>query len=284
MNENHKETEEEGLTFWEHLDEFRGVLVRSVIAVVVLTIVAFSFKGILFDHVLLAPKNADFITYRILCKIGNFFSVGFLCLEPSSIKLININLAGQFMSHMTIAFMTGFLVASPYIVWEFWRFIKPGLTAEERKNTRGAVAVISGLFLAGVVFSYFLAVPLMVNFLGNYQVSTAVENQIALSSYTSSVTMLCLLMGLVFEFPVVVLFLTRIGVLSPQFLTRYRKHTIIGILILAGFITPSPDIFSQLIVAVPLYLLFEISLQLSRRTYRKFRQNEEYGEEMEPAG
>jgi sec-independent protein translocase protein TatC len=275
MKERRKTEDEEGMTFWEHLDEFRGVLIRSVIAIILVTVVAFSFKSILFDYIILAPKDADFITYRILCGIGRKLSVSFLCLQPSTINLININLAGQFMAHMTISIMSGFVVASPYIVWEFWRFIKPGLTGLEKKNTRGAVAVISGLFIAGVLFSYFLAVPLMVNFLGNYQVSPAVVNQIALNSYTGAVTMMCFLMGLVFEFPIIVLFLTRIGILSPKLLTRYRKHTIVIILIVAGLITPSPDIFSQMIVAFPLYILFEISLQLSKRTYRKMTRKEE---------
>ena len=266
-----KQDDKEGMTFWEHLDELRGVLIRSIIAIILLTIIAFSFKSILFDLIILGPKNSDFITYRVLCRIGKALSINSFCLEPSTIKLINIDLAGQFMSHMTIAIMAGFIIASPYIVWEFWRFIKPGLTENEKKNTSGAVGVISGLFIAGVLFSYFLAVPLMVNFLGNYQVSTSVANQIALTSYTSAVTTMCFLMGLVFEFPIVVLFLTKIGILTPGFLKRYRKHTIVVILIVAGFITPSPDIFSQLIVAFPLYLLFEISLHLSKRIYRKMQ-------------
>ena len=268
-NDSTKQDDDEGMTFWEHLDELRGVLIRSIIAIILLTLVAFSFKGILFDLIILGPKNSDFITYRVLCRIGKALSINSFCLEPSTIKLINIELAGQFMSHMTIAIMAGFIVASPYIVWELWRFIKPGLTENEKKNTSGAVGVISGLFIAGVLFSYFLAVPLMVNFLGNYQVSASVVNQIALTSYTSAVTTMCFLMGLVFEFPIVVLFLTKIGILTPGFLKRYRKHTIVVILIVAGFITPSPDVFSQLIVAFPLYLLFEISLQLSKRIYRK---------------
>jgi len=283
-NDRRKPDNEEGMTFWEHLDELRGVLIRSIVAIILLTIIAFSFKGILFDIVILGPKNSDFITYRVLCKIGKTLSMNFFCLEPSTIKLININLAGQFMSHMTISIMAGFIVASPYIVWEFWRFIKPGLTENENKNTRGAVAVISGLFITGVLFSYFLAVPLMVNFLGNYQVSSSVVNQIALTSYTSAVTTMCFLMGLVFEFPIVVLFLTRIGILTPRFMSRYRKHTIVVILIIAGLITPSPDIFSQLIVAIPLYLLFEISLQLSKRIYRKLEHSEESEENRNLAG
>jgi len=268
------ETEEKEMTFWEHLDALRSVLIRGIIAVVILTIVAFSFKHILFDYIILAPKNSDFITYRLLCKLGKFLSVNALCLDTTSIHLININLSGQFMSHMTISFIVAIIIASPYIVWEFWRFIAPGLTPAERKNTRGAVLVISSLFLTGVLFSYFLAVPLMVNFLGNYQVSETVANQIALDSYTSSVTTMILLMGLIFEFPVVVLFLTKIGILNPVFMSKYRKHTIVFILIVAGLITPSPDIFTQLVVAVPLYALYEISVQLSKKVYRHKKASE----------
>ncbi|MGA3012467.1 MAG: twin-arginine translocase subunit TatC [Bacteroidales bacterium] len=268
MSRKNRESKTE-MTFWEHLDEFRSVLIHGIIAFVILSIVAFSFKHILFDIIILGPKNSDFITYRVLCKIGKFFGVNSLCLDTSSLHIINISLAGQFMAHMTTSFIAGFIVASPYIIWEFWRFVKPGLTETERKNTRGAVLVISSLFISGVLFSYFLAVPLMVNFLGNYQVSESVANQIALDSYVSAVTTMTLLMGLIFEFPVVVVVLTKIGILSPSFMSKYRKHTIVLILLIAGLITPSPDAFTQLVVSVPLYALYEISVQLSKRVYRK---------------
>jgi len=273
------ESQEKEMTFWDHLDALRGAIIRSVIAIFVVSITAFIFKQILFDQIILAPKNNDFITYRILCKLGKMLSIDSFCFDTTSIKLINIDLAGQFISHMMISIIAGLIVASPYIVWELWRFIKPGLTENERKNTRGAVLIISMLFLTGVLFSYFLVVPLMINFLGNYQVSPSVVNQIALTSYTGSVTTMTLIMGLIFEFPILVIFLTKIGILTPSLLKKYRKHTIVVILILAGFITPSPDIFSQLIVAVPLYMLYEISLSISSRMYRK-REETEKMEEM----
>jgi sec-independent protein translocase protein TatC len=260
--------EKKEMTFWEHLDELRSVLIRIMAAIVVLAIVAFSFKHILFDYIILAPKNSDFITYRVLCRFGKFIGVDSFCLDASTLHLININLAGQFMAHMTTSIIAALILASPYVVWEFWRFIVPGLTESERRNTRGAVLVISSLFITGVLFSYFLAVPLMVNFLGNYQVSESVVNQIALNSYTGAVTTMTLLMGLIFEFPVIVLFLTKIGILTPTFMSRHRKHIIIGILVVAGLITPSPDIFSQLIVAIPLYALYEISVQLSKKIFK----------------
>lgn len=273
------ESQENEMTFWDHLDALRGAIIRSVIAIFVVSITAFIFKQILFDQIILAPKNNDFITYRILCKLGKMLSIDSFCFDTTSIKLINIDLAGQFISHMMISIIAGLIVASPYIVWELWRFIKPGLTENERKNTRGAVLIISMLFLTGVLFSYFLVVPLMINFLGNYQVSPSVVNQIALTSYTGSVTTMTLIMGLIFEFPILVIFLTKIGILTPSLLKKYRKHTIIVILIIAGLITPSPDIFSQLIVAVPLYMLYEISLSVSSRMYRK-REEIEKMEEM----
>jgi len=274
MRKRTKDGERE-MTFWEHLDELRGVLIRGIIAIAVVTIVAFSFKNILFDVIILGPKNSDFITYRVLCKLGKMISMNSLCLDTTSIHLINISLAGQFMAHITTSIIAGFVVASPYIFFEFWRFVKPGLTDTERKSTRGAVLVISTLFLTGILFSYFLAVPLMVNFLGNYQVSTSVTNTIALDSYTSAVTTMTLLMGLIFEFPIVVLFLTRIGILTPAYMSKHRKHTIVIILIVAGFITPSPDMFTQLVVAVPLYLLYEISVILSKKYYRKRKESME---------
>lgn len=262
-------SEEKEMTFWEHLDELRGTIFRSLIAMAVLSIAAFFFKGILFDHILLAPKDPDFITYRVFCRIGHWLGVASLCIDPASFQLINIGLAGQFMSHMNISIIAGLILSMPYILWEIWRFIKPGLTEREQAGTRGAVIIISLLFLTGVLFSYFIVVPLMVNFLGGYQVSESVSNQIALTSYTSSITIMTLLMGLLFELPVLVVFLTKAGILTPAVLKRYRKHTLIVILIVAGVITPSPDMFSQLVVAVPLYGLYEASLVIAGRIHRR---------------
>ena len=261
--------EEKEMTFWEHLDELRGTLWRIILAILLTSIAAFAFKEVLFDDIILAPKSETFITYRVFCHIGNWLSMPSLCIDPSHFQLININLAGQFTTHMNISLVAGLIIALPYVLWEFWRFIKPGLNEKEIRSSRGAVTIISFLFLTGVLFSYFIAAPLMINFLGGYAVSAAVSNQIALTSYVSSITMMPLLMGLLFELPVLVLFLTKIGIITPKHLRKYRKQTIIGILIVAGVITPSPDVFSQLIVALPLYALFEFSLAISSRIYRK---------------
>lgn len=261
--------EEKEMTFFEHLDELRGTLWKIIIAILVTSITAFLFKEVLFDDIILAPKSKTFITYRVFCKLGEWLSMPSLCIDPSQFQLININLAGQFTSHMNISMVAGLIVALPYALWELWRFIKPGLNEQEVKGSRGAVSIISLLFLLGVLFSYFIVAPLMINFLGGYAVSASVSNQISLTSYVSSITLMTLLMGLLFELPMLILFLTKIGIVTPKHLRKYRKHTMIGILIIAGIITPSPDIFSQLIVAVPLYGLFELSLAISSRMYRK---------------
>jgi sec-independent protein translocase protein TatC len=261
--------EEKEMTFWEHLDELRGTLWRVLIALLVTSIAAFAFKEVLFDDIILAPKSKTFITYRAFCKLGDWLSMPSLCIDPSQFQLININLAGQFTSHMNISLVAGLILALPYVLWELWRFIKPGLNEQEVRSSRGAVTIITLLFITGVLFSYFIVAPLMINFLGGYAVSSSVSNQIALTSYVSSITLMTLLMGLLFELPVLVLFMTKIGIITPKYLRKYRKHTMIGILIIAGLITPSPDIFSQLIVALPLYALFELSLAISARMYRK---------------
>ncbi|MCK9421748.1 MAG: twin-arginine translocase subunit TatC [Bacteroidales bacterium] len=261
--------EEQEMTFWEHLEELRGTLWRILIAILITSIVAFAFKEILFDDILLAPKSKHFITYQVFCRLGSWLSMPSLCVDPSQFQLINISLAGQFTSHMNISLVAGLIIALPYVLWELWRFIKPGLTETEIRQSRGAVTIISLLFILGVLFSYFIVAPLMINFLGGYAVSSAVSNQIALTSYVSSITLMTLLMGLLFELPVLILFLTKIGLVTPKYLKKYRKHTAIVILIIAGVITPSPDVFSQLIVAIPLYALFELSLSISSRIYKR---------------
>ena len=257
------------MTFWEHLDELRGTLWRIVIALLVASIVAFVFKNVLFDDIILAPKSKSFITYRLFCQLGEWLSMPSLCIDPSQFQLINITLAGQFTAHMNISLVAGLMIALPYALWELWRFIKPGLNDQEIRNSRGAVTIITALFLLGALFSYFIVAPLMINFLGGYTVSQSVSNQIALTSYVGSITLMTLLMGLLFELPVLILFLTKTGIVTPSFLRKYRKHTIIGILIISGIITPSPDIFSQMVVAFPLYGLFELSVAISAKMYHK---------------
>jgi len=260
------------MTFWEHLDELRGTLWRIVIACLIASTITFVFKEVLFDYILLAPKSSNFITYRVLCSVGQWISMSSLCIDPSRFNLINITLAGQFLSHMNLSLVAGLIIVTPYILWELWRFIKPGLTEKEIQYSRGGVFITSLLFLTGVFFSYFIVAPLMINFLGGYEVSPSVSNQISLTSYVSSVTWMTLLIGLLFELPVLIIFLTRIGIITPERLKKSRKYIIVLILLIAGIITPSPDIFSQLIVAVPIYSLFELSIVISGRIHKKIRE------------
>jgi sec-independent protein translocase protein TatC len=269
------ETQEAKMTFWEHLEALRWHLVRSIVVVVVLGVVAFLNKDIIFNYIILAPKSSNFITYRLLCEFGRwaanylpFVSADALCIKDFSLTLINIKMAGQFLIHLYISVFAGIILAVPYILWEVWRFIKPALYKHEQQHASGAVFWSSFLFLLGVFFSYFLIVPLAVTFLGTYNVSETVENQIALNSYISTVVSLTFAVGLVFELPIFVFFLTKVGVVTPAFMRRSRKAMIVVVLIIAAIITP-PDVFSQILVAIPLLGLYEISIIISTRVYRR---------------
>ncbi len=261
-----KEDEEgqEAMSFWTHLEELRGHLVRSAIAVFLLAVGAFIAKDIVFDYIILAPKEPYFITNRAFCWFARLISTPALCINQDPVEIINIELAGQFKTHIIVSLIVGVIVAFPYILWEFWRFIKPALHPREKANSRGAVLVTSLLFLTGVSFSYFLIAPLTINFLGGYQVSSMVANQIALRSYITTVTMVTFATGIVFELPVIVYFLSRVGLLTPEFMKRNRKVAFILIIGLSAIITP-PDVFSQILVGIPLYVLYEISIGISRR-------------------
>jgi sec-independent protein translocase protein TatC len=252
------------MSFWGHLDALRGHLFRSVVAIVLLFIVAFVNREFIFDQIILAPLNDDFIANRILCRLGELLNMPSICLGNLKLKLINISLSGQFLMHMYISFFIALTVASPYIIWEIWRFIRPALYDNERKHSRGAVLVMSLLFILGLLFSYFLIVPLTLNFFGNYQVSDSVTNQIALTSYISTVVSVTFSMGVVFELPVFVFFLAKVGILTPAFLRKNRRYMIVILLTLAAIITP-PDVVSQILVVIPLWGLYELSIVVAAR-------------------
>jgi sec-independent protein translocase protein TatC len=259
---------DEDLTFWGHLNQLRNYLIRSVLAILVLAIVAFFFRDFLFNTVILLPSNTEFITYRALCKIGTLINYDGLCLKQISLNLINIEIGGQFRYHLLISIIAGIVVAFPFIAWQLWLFVKPALKEAELKSARGFVGYISGLFLIGILFGYYIIAPLTINFLINYELSANIKNQITIGSYISMLSILTLSMGLVFELPVLVYGLTSIRILTSAFLRKYRRHAIVVIFILAGFITPSTDAFSQILVALPLYALFEISIFISKRVER----------------
>ncbi len=252
------------MSFWEHLEDLRGTIVRSVMGIMVFAIIAFLNRSIIFDRVILAPKDADFITNQLLCRFGKLLSINALCFDELSLQIINIQMSGQFLMHLYVSMAAGLVLASPFVVYQFWSFIVPALKPEERKYSRMAVFVISLLFFAGVFFSYFLIVPLTVNFLGTYQVSGFVANHISLNSYISTVVSVTLGVGIVFELPVVIYFLARIGIVTRGFLKKNRKYMLIILLVLSAIITP-PDVFSQILVCIPLLGLYELSIYIAGR-------------------
>ena len=241
------------MTFWEHLDELKKVLFRSAIVIAVLMVVIFINKNFVFDKVILAPIHSNFFLYKWLPGLSGFH-----------LKLINIDLAAQFFTHVNVSIVLAFILAVPYILYELWGFVKPALYEKEKKSVRKAFGFASILFFCGVVVGYLFVFPLTVRFLGSYQVSTAVSNNISLKSYISMFTQLILIMGLVFEMPALALVLAKLGIISDKLLKKYRKHAFVILLILSAIITPSGDAFTLMVVATPLYLLYEFSIFICR--------------------
>lgn len=268
LGDRKKSDKENEMTFLEHLEELRWHIIRSFLSVFVMAIVAFIFKDIIFDKIILAPKDPDFLTNRLLCSLGEMVDIKALCINNKPFDIINIKMAGQFTTHIAISLIAGVIIAFPYIFWEFWRFFRPALYENEYSHARGAVFFSSVLFLTGVLFGYFIIAPLSIHFLSSYTVSEQVSNQIFLRSYIGTITSISLASGVIFELPIVIYFLSRIGLVTPVFLKKYRRHSIVVILLLAAIITP-PDIFSQVLVCLPLLVLYEISIFISRRVERR---------------
>ena len=237
----------EAATFWQHLDILRWVILRSLGVAVVFAVVAFCLKDWLFA-VVLAPRTSEFITFR------------WLGVEPFSIHLMNTGLTEQFMTHMRVAMYAGLLCAAPYIIYELFRFVSPGLYQNERRAGLCMVSSRYVMFMLGTLLNYFLIFPLTVRFLGTYQVSPEVDNMLTLQSYTDTLISMCLVMGVIFELPVVCAILGKLGFLTSKLMTHYRRHAIVAILIVAAIITPTTDVFTLLIVSLPIWLLYEISI------------------------
>ena len=271
-----KEKSNEGeMSFLEHLEELRWHIIRSLIAIVVMMIVAFIFKNVLFDKVVLAPKDPDFISNRMFCEFGhyiarifNFKNPDVMCINTKPLNLISIKMAGQITTHIVVALVAGLILAFPFVIREFWLFFKPALHSNEAKHASGAVLASSLLFFIGVLFGYFLLAPLSIHFLSSYKISADVVNQINVRSFIGTITSICLATGVIFELPIVAFFLTKIGVITPAFMRKYRKHAIVVIFIVAAIITP-PDVFSQSLVAIPLLILYEVSIFISAGVIRK---------------
>lgn len=259
---------EKEMSFLEHLEELRWHIIRSILAIVIFMIVAFIFRDIVFGKVVLGPKNPDFITNRLLCHLGDIVNISALCINQNPVQLINIKMSGQITTHITASIVAGLILAFPVILWEFWQFFKPALKDNEAKYARGAVSAASLLFFSGVLFGYFVLAPLSIHFLSSYEIDPSVLNQINIRSYIGTLTSICLATGLIFELPIVAFFLTKVGLITPAFMRKYRKHSIVVIVIIAAIITP-PDVFSQTLVAIPLLFLYEVSILISARVMKQ---------------
>ena len=261
------------MSFLEHLEVMRWHLLRSIAAVVIMALVAFVFKDIVFDKIILAPKEPPFPTNRWLCRLGEILNLKRICINQNPFTLQTVKMAEQFAMHIIVSLVAGFIISFPYIFWEFWRFIKPAMYEKEKRTASGAVFYTSLLFMMGVAFGYYLIAPLSVHFLGNYKVSEEVISNPTLRSYVQTVASVTLASGIVFELPILSYFLTKIGLITPEFLKKYRRHSLVLILALSALITP-PDIFSQIMVSLPLIVLYEVGIGISRRIVREREEKE----------
>lgn len=261
---------EKEMSFLEHVEELRWHVVRSLAAVLFFTIGAFMVAPWVFENIIFAPARVDFITFKMLCKLGTAVGSeeGF-CVQEIPFRLQSRLMTGQFTMHIMASFIIGLIIAFPYIVWELYRFLKPGLHQHEKKYSRGAVAAISFLFLSGILFGFYVLCPIMISFLANYQISDMIVNEFDITSYVGTIVGLLLGTGLLFQLPVIMFFLTKIGVITPTLLRKKRKHAIVTILILGALITPTADPLSQSLIAIPLYFLYEISIMISEGVVKR---------------
>jgi sec-independent protein translocase protein TatC len=266
--ENEIEEEEHEMTFLEHLEELRWHLIRALISIIVFAVAVFLAKDFVWHNIILAPSRVDFWTYRMLCEAGELLQSSGLCIDDLPFIIQSRKMTGQFTMHLTSSFVIGLIISFPYVFWEIWRFISPGLENKERKNSRGAVFYVSLLFMLGVLFGYYIISPLSINFLSHYQVDPTVLNEFELINYVSTISMMVLASAVLFQLPMVVLFLTKAGLVTPKFLREYRKHAIILILVVGALLTP-PDPISQVLIAIPLFGLYQISIFISAVTLRR---------------
>lgn len=263
-----KSSENQEMSFLDHLEELRWHLIRATIAVVIIGIVAFTAKDFIFDTVIFGPKKPDFPTYKFFCWISKTLGLDeTFCTGELPFRVQSREMAGQFSAHIWTSIWAGFILGFPYILYEVWKFISPGLYDKERSHSRGFIFIASFLFFLGVSFGYYVIAPLSINFLATYTVSKEVFNDIDLASYISTVRTSVIACGLIFELPIVIYFLTKVGLVTPESLRKYRKISLVVILIISAVITP-PDVTSQIIVAIPVLILYEVSIYISKRVIR----------------
>jgi sec-independent protein translocase protein TatC len=268
LDQYREEEEEGGMSFLDHLEALRWHLFRSVSAILIFTVIAFIAKSFVFGIVILGPSKVDFITYRWLCDLSDYFGIPALCIEELPFTIQSRQMTGQFSMHVTSSMVVGFIVSFPYVFWEVWRFISPGLYDQEKNAARGAVFFVSMLFFSGAAFGYFILSPLSINFLSNYQLDPSILNEFDISSYVSTLTMLVLASAIMFQLPVVVYFLAMSGLVTSGMLKSYRRHSIVVILVLAAIITP-PDVISQILIAMPILVLYEAGIHIAIRLEKK---------------
>jgi sec-independent protein translocase protein TatC len=267
--------EEKEMAFLDHLEELRWHVVRAVGAIFIAMIGAFAYIEEIFDKIVLAPAKLDFPTFRYMCQLSKLTGFNDLCVTDLPFKLQSRNMTGQFMMSLTASFVIGLIVSFPYVAWELWRFVKPGLQLREKKYSKGAVFAITFLFMAGILFGYYVLSPTTIWFLSTYSISDMIVNEFDITSYVSTIASLVLGCGLLFQFPMVIYFLSKVGIVTPELMRKYRKHSIVVILILGAVITPSGDPFSLTVISLPLYFLFEISIYISSVVQKRKQKEEE---------
>ncbi|GAA0533247.1 sec-independent protein translocase protein TatC [Chitinophaga japonensis] len=267
-------TDKAEMSFFDHLEDLRWHIVRSVAAIALFSIFGFVYTREILDNVIFGPTNPGFPSYGLLCRFSHFLGLGDkLCITPVKVEFQNFKMAGQIMLQFKLAFIVGFTAAFPYIFYEFWRFVKPALKERELRGARGIIFWVSFQFFLGIAFAYFLMAPFTINFLAGYTVTDKAVNQFFMDDYFALMTQIVFGMGVLFELPILVYFLSKVGLITPEFLRAYRRHAIVVILVLAAVITP-PDVIDQLIVFVPLYLLYEISIFISRKAVRQMEERD----------
>lgn len=257
------------MSFLDHLELLRWHLIRALVAVGFFTVLAFMNGSWVFKNIIFAPTRTDFWTYRQLCLMADWLNSPVLCIDSMNFIIQSRTLSGQFFMHITASVILGLVCAFPYLFWEIWRFIKPGLYKKEQKAARGATFYVSLLFVLGVLFGYYIVAPLSINFLSNYQIDPSIRNEFDIVSYVSTLVTLVLACAFLFQLPIVVFFLARVGLITPKFMRTYRRHAIVIILVLSAIITP-PDVFSQVLIAIPLSFLYEISIGIASRVEKKY--------------
>ncbi len=265
------------MSFIDHLEDLRWHVIRSVIAILVGAIAVFIYSDFVINSIVMGPAHPDFVSYRVFCSLGHKIGLGeTLCFGKVPVSFLSTTMTGQFIASFTVAFVGGFIVAFPYVFWEFWRFIRPALSQKEIKKTRGVLFWVSFLFFLGVGFGYFVLTPFMINFYFTYKLSPLIEIKPTFSDYLENLVYTTVGIGVLFQMPLLVMVLAKIGILTARFLRKYRRHAFVIIIIAAAIITPSTDPFSLAIVTIPLYILFEASIVIASRINR--RQNKEMKE------